>query len=404
MDNALLVLNAGSSSLKFAVYETDPAGRQQPLYRGLVEAIGGDARFQVLHAPDAGGLADQAVVAADHEAALQRLLDWLEARHPGLAFRAAGHRVVHGGADYSRPVRIDDAVLAALQRLVPLSPLHQSRNLAGVRALARLRPQLPQVACFDTAFHHTLPPLAQHFALPRELRARGIRRYGFHGLSYEYIAGVLPDYLGAAAEGRVVVAHLGNGASLCAMRQRQSLETSMSFTPLDGIPMASRCGAVDPGVLLHLLREEGMRIDQLDELLHHRSGLLGVSGVSGDVRVLQASDDPHAAEALDLFAYRISQAIAGHAVALDGLDALVFTAGIGEHATAVRAAICRRLAWLGLALDEEANRRHGPCISRAGSRIAAWVIPTNEETVIARHAWELTGGERGAGLHERKTA
>jgi acetate kinase len=404
MDNALLVLNAGSSSLKFAVYEPDPAGRLQPLYRGVVEAIGGHARFQVLHAPDAGGLADQAVAAADHEAALQRLLDWLEARHPGLAFRAAGHRVVHGGADYSRPVRIDDAVLAALQRLVPLSPLHQSRNLAGMRALARLRPQLPQVACFDTAFHHTLPPLAQHFALPRELRARGIRRYGFHGLSYEYIAGVLPDYLGAAAEGRVVVAHLGNGASLCAMRQQRSLETSMSFTPLDGIPMASRCGAVDPGVLLHLLREEGMHIDQLDELLHHRSGLLGVSGISGDVRVLQASDDPHAVEALDLFAYRISQAIASHAVALDGLDALVFTAGIGEHAAAVRAAICRRLAWLGLALDEDANRRHGPCISHAGSRISAWVIPTNEETVIARHAWELTGGDRGADPHERKTA
>lgn len=404
MDNTLLILNAGSSSLKFAVYEADAAGSLQAGYRGVVEEIGRHARLQVFHAPDAGGLTDQAVAAADHEEGLQRLLDWLETRHPGVEFRAAGHRVVHGGADYSRPVRVDEEVLAALERLVPLSPLHQSRNLGGIRALARLRPQLPQVACFDTGFHHTLPQLAQHFALPREFRARGIRRYGFHGLSYEHIASVLPDYLGAAAEGRVVVAHLGNGASLCAMRQRQSVETSMSFTPLDGIPMASRCGAVDPGVLLHLLREEGMSPQQLDELLNHRSGLLGVSGLSGDVRVLQASDDPHAVEALDLFAYRISQAIASHAVALEGLDALVFTAGIGEHASAVRAAICGRLAWLGLALDEAANDRHGPCISHAGSRIGAWVIPTNEETVIARHAWELTAGDRGADPHERNTA
>jgi acetate kinase len=393
MDDALLVLNAGSSSLKFAVYGVDASGTLHAGYRGVVEEIGRQGRFRVFHAPDAGDRTDHAVAAPDHEAALQRLLDWLEARDPGVKFRAAGHRVVHGGADYRHPVRIDAQVLAALERLVPLSPLHQSRNLSGIRALARLRPHLPQVACFDTGFHHTLPPLAQHFALPRELRARGIRRYGFHGLSYEHIAGVLPDYLGAAADGRVVVAHLGNGASLCALRQRQSVETSMSFTPLDGIPMASRCGAVDPGVLLHLLREEGMSPQQLDELLNHRSGLLGVSGLSGDVRVLLASGHPHAVEALELFAYRVSQAIASHAVALEGIDALVFTAGIGEHAAAVRTAICRHLAWLGLMLDEAANGRHGPCISQPRSRVAAWVIPTNEESVIARHAWALTRGD-----------
>lgn len=394
--DALLVLNAGSSSLKFAVYGADTAGSLQPGYRGVIEEIGGAGRFRVFQASHAGDLADQTLAVADHEAALRFLLEWLESRSDGLALRAAGHRVVHGGPDFGLPVRIDDGVLAALERLVPLSPLHQSRNLLGIRALARLRPDLPQIACFDTGFHRTMPPLSRHFALPRDLRARGIRRYGFHGLSYEHIARVLPDYLGAVAEGRVVVAHLGNGASLCAMRKRQSVETSMSFTPLDGIPMATRCGAVDPGLLLHLLREESMDVQQIDTLLNHRSGLLGVSGLSGDVRTLLASDDPHAAEALELFAYRISQAVAGHAVALGGIDALVFTAGIGEHAAPVRAAICSRLAWLGLVLDPTANGRHGPRISQPGSRISAWVIPTDEEGVIAQHAWTLTQGDRHA--------
>ncbi|OYX29730.1 MAG: acetate kinase [Hydrogenophilales bacterium 32-62-9] len=353
-----------------------------------MDAIGQRACFRVRDA--AAGLSEHEVTVANHEQALTLLLDWLEVQHPGLVLRAAGHRVVHGGAEYPHPVRIDDAVLTALDRLIPLSPLHQPHNLAGIRALARLRPELPQVACFDTAFHHTLPPRARNFALPREMNARGIRRYGFHGLSYEYIASVLPAHLGAAAEGRVVVAHLGYGASLCALRQRRSVETSMGFTPLDGIPMGSRAGALDPGVLLYLLREEGMSVAQLDELLHQRCGLLGVSGISGDVQTLLASDHPHAAEALDLFAYRTSQAIAAHAVALGGLDALVFTAGIGEHAAPVRAAICQHLSWLGLRLDAAANTRHGPCISQADSPIAAWVIPTNEEYVIARHTWALT--------------
>lgn len=392
MNAALLILNAGSSSLKFALYQAGSANDLQAHYRGVIEEIGRDARFRMLLAPEPDGLLDQTVAAADHEQALRYLLDWLDTRHPGLSLRAAGHRVVHGGADYIHPVRVDAAVLADLEKLIPLSPLHQPHNLAGIHALARLRPDLPQVACFDTAFHHTLPPRARRFALPRELDERGIRRYGFHGLSYEHIAAVLPDYLGDAAAGRVVVAHLGNGASLCALQHGRSVETSMGFTPLDGIPMASRCGALDPGVLLYLLREEGMSTAQLDDLLHHRAGLLGVSGLSGDVRTLLASDDPRAADALELFAYRTAQAIAGHAVALDGLDALVFTAGIGEHAAPVRAAICRHLAWLGLALDETANARHGPRISQADSRISAWVIPTDEEKVIAQHAWVLTAG------------
>jgi acetate kinase len=388
VDDCLLVLNAGSSSLKFAVFALD-AGTPAARYRGRVEDIGRGARFRLLLAPDPAERFDRAERADDHEQALECVLRWLETHASRLDVRAVGHRVVHGGAEFTHPVRIDENVLAKLERLVPLSPLHQPHSLAGIRAMARRRPQLSQAACFDTAFHHTLPPLAREFALPRALRNRGIRRYGFHGLSYEHIASVLPDHLGPAADGRVVVAHLGNGASLCAMRERQSVETSMSFTPLDGIPMASRCGALDPGVLLHLMRAEGMTVDELDDLLHHRSGLLGVSELSGDVRVLQASADPRAAEALELFAYRVSQAIAAHAVALEGLDALVFTAGIGEHAPEVRRAICRRLAWLGVELDDAANLQNRVCIGAPGARVGAWVIPTDEEAIIARHAWAL---------------
>ena len=386
MAGALLVLNAGSSSLKFAVFAGDE-GPPAMTHRGSIDDIGRHASFHVRAAPDPARRVARDTRARDHEEALDGLLQWLDAE--GLAIDVAGHRVVHGGAEFARPVRVDDAVLAALERLVPLSPLHQPHSLAGVRALAVLRPEMPQVACFDTAFHHTLPPVAQHFALPRALRDRGMRRYGFHGLSYEHIAGVLPDYLGEAADGAVVVAHLGHGASLCAMRARCSVETSMSFTPLDGIPMGTRCGALDPGVLLHLLRAEGMGLDDLDELLHHHAGLLGVSGLSADVRVLEASDNPHAAEALALFAYRVAQAVAAHAVAAGGLDALVFTAGIGEHAQAVRAAICRHLAWLGVALDDAANARNGPRLTTPASRVSAWVIPTDEEAVIAQHAWRL---------------
>jgi acetate kinase len=388
MDSALLVLNAGSSSLKFAVYRASAELPSQAEYRGSIESIGSNAHFRVLQS--GAVVHDQGTPAANHEQALHALLDWLNAHHADLSLRAAGHRVVHGGAAFSQPVRVDATVMAALERLIPLSPLHQPHNLGAIRALARLRPDLLQIACFDTAFHHTLPPLAQSFALPRELTERGIRRYGFHGLSYEHIADVLPDYLGETAAGRVVVAHLGNGASLCAMQQRRSVETSMSFTPLDGIPMGSRCGALDPGVILYLLREEGMPLEQLDELLNQRSGLLGMSGISSDVRTLQDSPEPHAAEALALFAYRTAQAIASHAVALHGLDALVFTAGIGEHAAAVRAAICQHLAWLGLQIDTEANHKHGPRISTADSPVSIWVIPTNEEQVIARYAWTLS--------------
>jgi acetate kinase len=394
MQTALLILNAGSSSLKFAIYSADAAPAPSAAYHGVIEEIGRRGRFHI-EQRDKGSVLDQAVSPATHAQALRLVLEWLNNSHPGLQLRAAGHRVVHGGAAFSQPALVDDRVLAELEKLIPLSPLHQPHNLGAIRALAELLPDLPQVACFDTAFHHALPNVAKHFALPREMAARGVRRYGFHGLSYAYIASVLPEHLGSAADGRVIVAHLGNGASLCAMRQRRSVETSMSFTPLDGLPMGTRCGAIDPGVLLYLMREEGMRPDQLEDLLSHGSGLLGYSGISSDVRALLASDHPHAAEALDLFAYRISQAVASHAVAAGGIDALVFTAGIGEHAAPVRAAVCQRLEWLGLHLDEDANNRHHPCISQAKSPISVWVIPTNEEWVIARDTWRLTQPDPG---------
>jgi acetate kinase len=393
MNATLLVLNAGSSSLKFALYSAAREADGGPLCRGLLDGIGGHGHLRVYPVADApaADVTEQGVVAGDHRQALHLVLDWLERSYPDLKLAAAGHRVVHGGAEFAAPVAVDDAVLAKLDTLIPLSPLHQPHSLAGIRALQGLRPGLPQVACFDTAFHRTMPELAQRFALPAELSALGIRRYGFHGLSYEYIATVLPDYLGEAAEGRVVVAHLGNGASLCAMRGRRSVETSMSFTPLDGIPMGTRCGALDPGVLLYLMREQGMDEPTLSHLLHHRSGLLGLSGLSGDVRELLNSDRPEAARALELFTYRIAQAIGGLAVVLGGLDAVVFTAGIGEHAAPVRAAICQRMDWLGLAMDNVANARHGPRISSADSRVSAWVIPTDEESVIARQTRALTG-------------
>lgn len=394
-DDAILVINAGSSSLKSALYRLHDGAGFEPVFRGLVEEIGGNSRMRVTRAPDGRAPIDQAIAARDHDQAMQALLDWLAPCLDGLRIVAAGHRVVHGGVDYAAPVRVDDAVLARLDRLVPIDPLHQPHNLAGIRALLRARPELPQVACFDTAFHRTLPELARRFALPRELHDAGVRRYGFHGLSYEYIASVLPEHLGQQAEGRVIVAHLGNGASLCAMRQRKSLETTMSFTPLDGLPMGTRCGAIDPAVALYLMREKGMDERAVSELLHRRSGLLGLSGLSSDMRQLLASERAEAQLAVAHFVYHAAMHIGALATAIGGLDALVFTAGIGEHAAPIRAQICARLAWLGLALDDEANAGHGPRISAAHSRVSAWAIPTDEESVIARHAYATAVVGRG---------
>ena len=389
MDNALLVLNAGSSSLKFALYRVEGEAEFALRYRGIVEEIGGASRLRVSTAPAAGECRDVPVAVRDHNAAIAALLDWLDPKLDGLHLIAAGHRVVHGGADYAAPVRVDAGILARLERLIPIDPLHQPHNLAGIRALMQARPELPQIACFDTAFHRHMPELAQRFALPAEIVEAGVRRYGFHGLSYQYIADVLPDYLGPVADGRVIVAHLGNGASLCAMHARQSIDTTMSFTPLDGLPMGTRCGAIDPAIPLYLMRERNMDIDAVSDLLHRRSGLLGLSGLSSDMRQLLASDRAEARLAVEHFVYHVAQGIGALSMALGGLDALVFTAGIGEHAAPVRAQICARAAWLGLELEAEANAVHGPCISTAHSRVSAWVIPTDEERVIVHQAHAL---------------
>jgi len=387
VNDAILVINAGSSSIKFALYTAGESPRR--ILRGLLDGLGSQPRFS---ASDAGGnaLAGDPLAGAPsgltHEQALARLFDWIARQYADTRLIAAGHRVVHGGAEFGEPVLVDDPVIARLEALVPLARLHQPHNLAAIRALVKLHPKLPQVACFDTAFHRTQPAIAQAFALPREIEAAGVKRYGFHGLSYQYIAGMLPDHLGAAADGRIIVAHLGAGASMCAMRNRRSVASTMGFTVIDGLMMGTRTGSLDPGVVLYLLRERGMSLDQVDDLLYRRSGLIGVSGISSDMRVLLASADPRARAAIDLFAYRAGREIGSLAAAIGGLDAIVFTGGIGEHAAPVRALICEHAAWLGVDLDSGANRSHGPRITTAGSRVSAWVIATDEEQVIAREA------------------
>jgi len=392
MNAALLTINAGSSSLKFGLYSLDEGAEPLRRFRGLVANVGGRGGFSV---QDAEGIkvVDSAAVAADHEQALEMTLAWCREALAGTALLAVGHRVVHGGERYFAPVLIDEADIAELRSYESLAPLHQPHNLNAMATLARTHPELPQVACFDTAFHHTQSPLAASFALPRELAQAGIRRYGFHGLSYEYLAGVLPDYLGELADGRVVVAHLGNGASLCAMQGRRSIATTMGFTPLDGLMMGTRCGSLDPGVVLYLLRERGMSVAEVGELLNERSGLLGVSGISADMHTLLQCAEPAAKEAVALFVYRMARELGSIAAALGGIDALVLTAGIGERAATVREAILEQAGWLGFALDSEANRNGGPCITGEHSLVSAWVIPTDEEQVIARHTWRLSCAE-----------
>jgi acetate kinase len=390
----LLVLNAGSSSLKFAL---DDLAAPEPClrFRGQIAGIGTAPRLELR---DAAGSARPARPMGGpetpREALLDAALDLIEAEAGGGRIAAAGHRIVHGGTRFDRAVRIDAEVLSALEALVPLAPLHQPHNLAPVRTLAALRPGLPQTASFDTAFHRGHDPVVDRFALPRALEAAGIRRYGFHGLSYAFIAGHLARAEPALAGRRTVVAHLGAGASLCALRDGRSLDTTMGFTALDGLPMATRPGALDPGVLLHLMTREGMGPAELQDLLYHRSGLLGVSGLSGDMRELLASPDPRAADAVDLFAFRVARETAALAATLGGLEVMVFTAGIGERSAAVRANIAARLGWLGLTLDGAANAAGARRISAPGSAVAALVIPTDEEAVIAAEARALLG--RGA--------
>jgi len=389
MTQVLLTLNAGSSSLKFAVFDRETLSETAQI-SGKFTGIGGAPAFTARD--ETGAPLDNAELEtinadADHEQLIARLFDWLEQHLGQMSLEAVGHRVVHGGRNFSVPTFINDEVLQELELLSPLAPLHQPHNLAAIRAVAKWRPGLPQIACFDTSFHRTQSRTAQLFALPRALSDEGVVRYGFHGLSYDYIAGVLPQYLGDRAGGRVIVAHLGNGASMCAMHDRKSVATSMGFTALDGLMMGRRCGTLDPGVVLYLMQAKGMDAAEIENLLYRKSGLLGVSGVSNNMQVLQESDDPHASEAIDLYCFRAASILAGLVPSIGGLDALVFTAGIGENSALVRKNICDRLAWLGLELDSAENARDAACISQPQSRVKVLVLPTNEEAVVAK-AWQ----------------
>lgn len=393
MTDAILVINAGSSSMKFSLFP----GEQRPSRHDLVcegqfAAIRHRAHFTAKDGASTPLADEQLKEGATHEDCLAALLRWLDQQFPQDKLIAAGHRVVHGGMVYQEPLLIDAKVTSDLTCFVPLAPSHQPHNLAAIAALSKLHPNLPQVACFDTSFHHTQPEVAAAFALPRRLADEGVRRYGFHGLSYEYIASVLPNALGGPlADGRVVVAHLGSGASMCAMRQRKSVATTMGFTALDGLPMARRCGSLDPGVILYLLEQKGMSAVAVSDLLYHSSGLLGVSGISDDMKSLLESDRPEAREAVNLFVYRICRELGSLVAALGGFDALVFTAGIGEHAPEIRRRACVQASWLGLDIDEAANQAGGPRLTKPGSKTSAWMTPTDEDLMIARHTWRIVG-------------
>jgi acetate kinase len=392
MADLILVLNAGSSSLKFCAFDAGAPGPAL-VVRGQIEGLYTEPHFKVANA--AGDRHDEhtwdAGTELGHEGAVQYIGDFLRSHGEGHRLAAVGHRVVHGGLQFTEATLVTPQVIEQLATLVPLAPLHQPHNLAPIRILAQRRPELPQVACFDTAFHRSQPEAAQAFALPQAVTARGVRRYGFHGLSYEYIASALPAVAPQAAAGRTVVAHLGNGSSMCAVQGGRSMASTMGFTAVDGLPMGTRSGSLDPGVILYLMDELKMDTRAVEDLIYKRSGLLGVSGVSSDMRVLLASDDPHARFAVELFVYRIGRELGSLAAALQGLDALVFTAGIGEHAPLVRERVCRQAAWLGVELDPAANEAGGPRISTGASRVPAWVIPTNEELMIARHTLAVTG-------------
>jgi len=403
MSGSILVLNTGSSSIKFQLFAIEAGSRLARRIKGQVDGIGTHPRLRAA-GEDGIPLADtawQPDEVGTVPAALERVETWLLGRLDGIPPTAIGHRVVHGGPDYSAPTLIDDAVLARLERLVPLAPLHQPNNLLAIRTVRQRRPDLPQVACFDTAFHHGHAEPAQRFAIPDALHREGVRRYGFHGLSYEFIARRLPEVAPAVGQVKVIVAHLGSGASMCALQDGRSVDSTMGFTALDGLPMGTRSGQIDPGVLLYLLGKPGWDPVRLEHFLYSDCGLKGLSGISNDMRDLLDSTAPLAGLAVDYFVFRILREAGALAAVLGGLDAFVFTAGIGEKATAVRSRVGQGLAWLGLEMDEAANARHGPCISTAGSRVSAWVVPTDEELMIARHTLECVEAGRGADLPRR---
>jgi acetate kinase len=390
MTGAILTLNAGSSSIKFRLFETAGADLQLTA-EGQIEGIGTAPHF-IAKASD-GSVAERrwdAGATLSHEDLLGALLDWAEGHLGGDKLAAVGHRVVHGGADFYRPTLLDAAVLEKLEALCPLAPLHQPHNLAPVRALMKTHPDLPQVAAFDTAFHHGHAPEVYRFGLPRRFEDQGVRRYGFHGLSYEYISGRMRELDPALSSGRMIVAHLGNGASLCAIRNGASIDTTMGFTALEGLVMGTRSGSLDPGVILYLEQSQGLDAKAVEDLLYNRSGLLGVSGVSSDMRALLDSPDPHAKEAIELFVFRIVREIGALTASMGGCDGLVFTAGIGEHAAPIREQVCAKLGWLGVAIDPQANAKGAGMVAAAGAR-PVWVVPTDEELMIATHTREVVG-------------
>ena len=387
MPGAIAVLNAGSSSLKFSVF-AERGNALELTARGQTEGLYTAPRF-VAKDRDGKTLGEKSWgegVKLGHDGALDHLIAFLRAELRDQRLVGVGHRVVHGGMEYSRPVRVDAKVLSALEKYVPLAPLHQPHNLAPIRALLERAPELPQVACFDTAFHRVQPEVAQAFALPKSITDRGVRRYGFHGLSYEYIASVLPAHDPKAAAGKAVVLHLGNGSSMCAIANGRSVASTMGFTAVDGLPMGTRCGSLDPGVMLYLMDELKMDARAIERLIYQESGLLGVSGISSDMRALLASSEPGARAAIDLYVYRIGRELGSLAAALGGLDAIVFTAGIGENSAVLRARVCNDARWIGVELDPAANDSGGPRISTAAGGISVWAIPTNEADRAATQA------------------
>ena len=387
-----LVINAGSSSLKFCVFQETAPQAWRLDARGQIEGIGTSPRFS---AKDESGkkLDDRALDASVRDAprALDHLASWLRDRYAGARVVGVGHRVVHGGADYKAPTLVTPEVIADLKQLIPLAPLHQPYNVAAIEAVAERLPGVPQVACFDTSFHRGQSAVAEVVPLPADVRNTGVQRYGFHGLSYEYIASALPTVAPEIAQGRVIVAHLGSGASMCALRNRKSVDSTLGFTALDGLCMGTRPGAVDPGVILHLFQTLSMSAKDVETLLYKKSGLIGISGFSNDMRDLLQSEKPEARLAVDYFVYRAAKEIGALTAVLGGVDGIVFTAGIGENSPEIRQRICEASAWLGLELDPAANERKDTRISRHGSRVSAWVIPTNEELMIARHTGVVLG-------------
>ena len=387
-----LVLNAGSSSLKFCVFRR-PKGLPWELdAKGQIEGIGTSPRLSVKDGVGAR-IADERLGAevSDGRKAVDALAAWLQSKYRGGKVLAVGHRVVHGGAHFVGPTIVDRQVLAQLYQLIPLAPLHQPYNLAAIEEVFERLPGVPQVACFDTSFHSGHSAVVTLVPLPRDLCKSGLRRYGFHGLSYEYVASVLPEVAPEIAQGRVIVAHLGSGASLCALREGKSCDSSLGFTALDGLCMGTRPGALDPGVVLYLFQGLGLSVKEVEALLYKKSGLLGISGISNDMRDLLAANEPDAKIAVDYFVYRATKEIGALVAVLGGIDGLVFTAGIGENSPEIRRRICESAAWLGLELDAEANSGRGPRISTPQSKVSTWVIPTNEEIMIARHTGSLLG-------------